>query len=101
MSFNTFCKTVNVKGFTTLIKSNRLERMVNTYITEEPKLTVKFLQNMRNKQNNTCCYCSVSMCNKYGQPQSITLERVDDSKKHILSNIKLACSACNSAHRKA
>ena len=100
MSFNTFCKTVNVKAFTTSIKSNRLERMVNTYITEEPKLTLEFLQDMKDKQKNACCYCSVSMCNKYGQPQSITLERVDDSKKHILNNIKLACSACNSGHRK-
>ena len=109
MSFNTFCKTVNVKGFTTPIKFElnsarinfgRFERMVNTYITEEPKLTVKFLQDMRTKQKNACCYCKVSLSGEHGQPHSITLERIDDSKKHILSNIKLACSACNSAHRK-
>ena len=74
--------------------------MVNTYITEEPKLTVKFLQDMKDKQKNTCCYCKVSLSSGHGQPHSITLERVDDSKRHILTNIKLACSACNSAHRK-
>jgi hypothetical protein len=102
MTFETFCKTVYVKNITNLTSKPhaRLERMLNTYINEEPKLTLDILQDMREKQKNKCCYCGVAMAELFGNPNSITLERVDDSKRHILSNIKFACFDCNSIHRK-
>ena len=101
MSFKTFCNTVNVDTDTiTPITQNRLKRMLKTYIVEEPKLTLKFLQDMRDRQQNKCCYCEVGMCDLFGQSHSLTLERIDDSKCHILSNIKFACFGCNSLHRK-
>jgi 5-methylcytosine-specific restriction endonuclease McrA len=53
---------------------------------------------MRQSQNNKCCYCHVDMLDKFGHDQSITLERIDDNEKHILTNLKLACFKCNSAH---
>jgi hypothetical protein len=109
MTFETFRRTVFVREDSRtsggnrqpeLRKVSRERRMVKTYIKEEPKLTVRFLENMRKNQDNKCCYCGVDMCSAYGEPQSITLERINDSKPHILSNIKLCCFACNSAHRK-
>jgi hypothetical protein len=103
MSYRTFCNTVNVKtphSFDVENHSNRLERMLTKYIIEEPALTLEFLQGMKKQQKNKCCYCGVGMCNLFGQSHSITLERVDDSKPHISSNIKFACFSCNSAHRK-
>ena len=107
MKFDTFCKTVNVDRCSKphpiqeKLRTTRLERMLNKYIVEEPKLTFKFLQDMKHNQKNKCCYCKVDMKTLFGEPQSITLERIDDSKMHILSNIKFACFACNSAHRKS
>jgi len=106
MTFKTFCKTVTVEGSGTSVKvitksrTTRLGRMVRTYIKEEPRLTVKYLQDMRDEQKNKCCYCKVSMRTLFGEPCSITLERIDDNKRHIFGNLKLACHACNSAHRK-
>ena len=38
------------------------------------------------------------MTDIYGCDTFITLERIDDNKKHTLDNVKLACSACNSSH---
>jgi hypothetical protein len=107
MKFDTFCKTVQVDHHSQPKITNpkpitsRLEMMVRTYIKEEPNLTIQFLQGMRNEQKNRCCYCSVYMAELFGESNSITLERVDDSKRHILSNVKLCCFACNSAHRKS
>jgi hypothetical protein len=102
MTFDTFCKTVYVEGYSSIEKPklNRLQRMVSTYKKEESLLTEKYLNNMRTQQKNECCYCKVPMINSYGQPHSITLERIDDSKKHIIGNLKLACFGCNSHHRK-
>jgi hypothetical protein len=82
-------------------RTTRLERMLNTYVSEEPRLTLQFLEAMKLQQKNMCCYCEVSMCDLHGEPHSITLERIDDSKRHILENIKMACSSCNSSHRKS
>ena len=60
MSFDVFRKTVNVRKISERNNSiGRLERMVNTYITEEPKLTLEVLQDMKKKQKNACCYCKV------------------------------------------
>ena len=75
--------------------------MLNTYVSEEPRLTLQFLEAMKLQQKNMCCYCEVSMCDLHGEPHSITLERIDDSKRHVLENIKMACSSCNSSHRKS
>ena len=102
MSFDTFCRTVNVYGDCPVVpKSNaRLERMVSKYKVEDPNINLQFLETMKKEQKNKCCYCGVNMCDLFGQPQSITLERIDDTKKHIISNVKLACFGCNSAHRK-
>lgn len=103
MNFNVFCKTVFVEGYSHQPKSGseqRIQRMVNQYKREEPNLTEQYLNNMRTAQKNECCYCSINMSNAYGQPQSITLERIDDTKRHIIGNLKLACFACNSSHRK-
>ena len=128
MSYKTFCNTVNVitplpskyrsahffsrsltenycdrelpQAMKGINHSNRLKRMINKYTVEEPALILEFLEGMKKQQKNKCCYCGVGMCDLFGQSHSITLERVDDSKTHILSNIKFACFSCNSAHRK-
>jgi len=103
ISLKVFAKTCFVWGITDKATSNtdqRLSAMVKRYREEEPKLTVEFLRKMRQSQGNKCCYCEVHLADKFGFDNSITLERIDDEKKHILSNIKLACFKCNSAHRK-
>jgi len=104
ISLRVFAKTCFVIGITD--KANpkpswRLASMVKRYKAEEPRLTVDFLQGMRQAQNNTCCYCKVHMADKFGFENSITLERINDEKKHVLTNIKLACFKCNSSHRKS
>jgi hypothetical protein len=43
---------------------------------------------MKLKRNNQCCYCGVAMQSKYGDSHSITLERIDDNIRHILSNLE-------------
>ena len=109
MTYDVFSKTVLVSGAmpqanhfrTHRPRTTRLERMLNTYICEEPRLTLEFLEAMKLQQKNMCCYCKVSMVDLYGEPHSITLERIDDSKRHVLENIKMACSSCNSSHRKS
>jgi len=103
ISLKVFAKTCFVWGITDMATPNtdqRLSAMVKRYREEEPKLTVEFLREMRQSQGNKCCYCEVHLADKFGFDNSITLERIDDEKKHILSNIKLACFKCNSAHRK-
>ena len=103
ISLRIFAKTCFVIGITDMSKPNphwRLDAMVKRYKHEEPKLTTEFLRGMRQAQNNTCCYCKAPMADKFGFDDSITLERIDDEKKLILSNIKLACFKCNSAHVK-
>ena len=74
--------------------------MLNTYIKEEPNLTYKYLNDMREKQKNKCKYCGINMCDQYGSPNSITLERINDNKPHIIGNIVLYCFSCNSNHFK-
>ena len=101
MSFKTFCDTVNVQQHNSnTITNARLQRMVKKYKKEEANLSLQFLEEMRINQKNKCCYCGVGMCDIFGQSNSITLERTDDSKTHILTNIKFACFSCNSSHRK-
>ena len=103
ISLRVFAKTCFVNGITDKAKPNtnqRLDAMVKRYKHEEPKLTTEFLRGMRQAQENMCCYCKVHLADKFGFDNSITLERIDDEKKHILSNIKLACFKCNSAHVK-
>jgi hypothetical protein len=91
---------INPHSFDVENNSKRLERMLTKYIIEEPALTLEFLEVMKKQQKNKCCYCAVGMCDVFGQNHSITLERIDDNKPHILTNIKYACFSCNSAHRK-
>ena len=100
ITFGQFCRTVYVENHTREIKSTRLHKMVHKYICEEPLLTHEYLHEMRMKQSNRCCYCNVPMTDEYGHNESITLERIDDDVPHILSNLKLACFQCNSAHVK-
>lgn len=103
ISLRVFAKTCFCHGITDKTKKKpdwRLAAMVKRYKQEEPKLTVEFLRAMRQAQDNKCCYCKVHLTDKFGFDDSITLERIDDEKKHVLSNIKLACFKCNSAHRK-
>jgi len=102
ITFDQFIKTVYVEGYskTTHLKYNkqtRLHRMVAKYKKEEPGLTVKYLTNIREKQCNKCCYCSIPMGDTFGYNNSITLERISNDKLHILTNIKLACFKCNSS----
>jgi hypothetical protein len=108
MTYDVFSKTVLVDDSTRKTnhpryrpRTTRLERMLNTYVSEEPRLTLEFLEAMKLQQKNMCCYCQVSMCDLHGEPHSITLERIDDSERHVLENIKMACSSCNSSHRKS
>ena len=82
------------------MNSKRLESMVTTYKHEEPRLTYKFLSDMRTRQNNFCCYCRAPMVDTFGYDDSITLERIDDAQRHVLENVKLACFKCNSRHVK-
>jgi len=109
ISLRVFAKTCFVIGITDMSKANphwRLDAMVKRYkdeardITNGSELTTEFLRGMRQAQENKCCYCAVHLADKFGFDDSITLERIDDEKKHILTNIKLACFKCNSAHVK-
>ena len=102
ISLRVFAKTCFVIGITDKANTTpswRLASMVKRYKAEEPRLTVDFLQGMRQAQNNTCCYCKIHMADKFGFDNSITLERINDEKKHVLTNIKLACFKCNSSHQ--
>jgi hypothetical protein len=101
--FHQFARTAFVVGVSkepTNLNSKRLESMVATYKHEEPRLTYKFLSDMRVTQNNFCCYCKAPMVDTFGYDDSITLERIDDAKRHVLENVKLACFKCNSLHVK-
>ena len=103
ISFHQFSRTAFVIGISkepTNLNSKRLESMVTTYKHEEPRLTYKFLSDMRANQNNFCCYCRAPMVDTFGYDDSITLERIDDAQHHILENVKLACFKCNSRHVK-
>jgi hypothetical protein len=102
ITFRQFFKTVYVSSYSGegATPVSRLERMATKYQPEEPRLTSKLLSEMRVKQCNQCYYCSIAMTDTYGYNDSITLERLDDDKKHTLDNIVLACSKCNSAHIK-
>ena len=101
ITFDVFKKTVNVmRTEEPRISTTRFGRMLNTYLKEEPRLTLQYLQSMRDEQKNKCKHCGISMCDEFGYPNSITLERINDAGLHTLDNVVLYCFSCNSNHIK-
>jgi hypothetical protein len=67
---------------------------VDEYITEAE--SVKLL----GTQNGSCCYCKCKLkhgigINRTNDPDSMTLERVDNDIAHIVDNCVIACRFCN------
>ena len=95
-----FARSVYVINRSYAHDNNPLSRMLHRYIHEDPNMSLSFLEEMRKAQKNECCYCKVPMTDTYGKDEFITLERIDDSKRHKVDNVKLACFKCNSNHIK-
>ena len=103
LTLDNLVRSVYVIGHSQIGVNSPLSRMVTRYAheqTEETILSLPFLEKMRETQLNKCCYCEVPMVDTYGYDDFITLERIDDNKKHTIDNVRLACSSCNSSHRK-
>ena len=99
LTFQTLCKTTPIQGYAKTIHNlNRLRRMAQTYKAEDETLTEEYLKEMLEKQNNQCHYCRCPLTLRFGLPQSLTLDRLNDSLTHTRANCVYSCHSCNSSH---
>ena len=99
LTFQTLCKTTPIECYAKPVHNlNRLRRMANTYKHEDETLTESYLKEMLNNQQNQCHYCRCPLTMRFGLPNSLTLDRLDDSLSHTRANCVMSCHGCNSSH---
>lgn len=64
---------------------------------EQEYITYEFCQKIMKESNFQCCYCACELQMMERKQDLITIERIDNSKGHIIGNCKIACFRCNSS----
>ena len=99
ITFNILKKTTPIIGYVKPVHQlNKLKRLAQKYQAEDSTMTEDYLKEMIDKQHNKCYYCKVPLCERFGMPQSLTLDRLNDSLQHTRANCVISCSSCNSSH---
>src|SRR3989337_4599163 len=68
-----------------------------------PSITPEEIIAMAYQQKKVCKVCCVPLLFQgypKRQPQSFSIDRLDDSKGHYLQNVRLTCLRCNERHRR-
>ena len=64
--------------------------------SDEPYITPERLLTLRVLQENKCFYCDTELqVHNRKKPDGLTIERLDNSKPHSISNVILCCHRCN------
>ena len=64
--------------------------------SDEPYITPQRLVTLRVLQENKCFYCDTALqVQNRKKPDGLTIERLDNSRPHSLSNVILCCHRCN------
>ena len=64
--------------------------------SDEPYITPQRLVTLRILQDNKCYYCDTELqVQNRKKPDGLTIERINNSKPHTISNVILCCHRCN------
>lgn len=102
-----YYKEITRKNFEKMIRVK-----INTYFTKDKKkfkfdrddnyITIEWVKQELESQGNKCLYCAndLELCEfKAHERLQFTVDRIDNSKPHLISNCVICCAYCNIKRR--
>jgi hypothetical protein len=76
----------------------REDKHYNRLYKDDEFVTIEYIKDLLIKCNNCCCLCfkQLKLTNfDFLDKDQFTIDRIDNTKAHIIGNVQIACLSCN------